>query len=50
MFSSHPFWRNEECAMSSTRRVVKIAERYNKKAYMFYTLLQKQEVEFLSQI
>jgi len=28
--SSHPIWRNEECAMSSTRRVVKIAERYNK--------------------
>jgi len=28
--SSHPFWRNEECAMSSTRRVVKIAERYKK--------------------
>jgi len=31
--SSHPLWRNEECAMSSTRRVVKIAERYNKKIH-----------------
>jgi dihydroorotase len=31
---SHPDWRNNECAMSSTRRVVKIAERYNKQIYM----------------
>jgi len=28
---SHAEWRNVEVAMSSTRRVVKIAERYNKK-------------------
>ena len=28
---SHPEWRNSETAMSSTRRVVKIAERYDKK-------------------
>ena len=33
--SSHSIWRNEECAMSSTRRVVKIAERYNKKNTCF---------------
>ena len=33
--SSHPLWRNEECAMSSTRRVVKIAERYRKKNSCF---------------
>ena len=34
--SSHPFWRNEECAMSSTRRVVKIAERYKKKIHVLH--------------
>ena len=31
---SHPEWRNSETAMSSTRRVVKIAERYNKKIHV----------------
>ena len=25
---THPIWRSEECAISSTRRIVKIAERY----------------------
>jgi len=45
--SSHPFWRNEECAMSSTRRVVKIAERYNKKIHVLH-VTTKEEVEFLS--
>ena len=29
---SHPIWRSEECAISSTRRIVKIAERYKKKS------------------
>jgi len=45
--SSHPIWRNEECAMSSTRRVVKIAERYNKKIHVLH-VTTKEEVEFLS--
>jgi len=45
--SSHPFWRNEECAMSSTRRVVKIAERYKKKIHVLH-VTTKEEVEFLS--
>jgi len=45
--SSHPLWRNEECAMSSTRRVVKIAERYNKKIHVLH-VTTKEEVEFLS--
>jgi len=45
--SSHPMWRNEECAMSSTRRVVKIAERYNKKIHVLH-VTTKEEVEFLS--
>ncbi len=45
--SSHPDWRNEECAMSSTRRVVKIAERYKKKIHVLH-ITTKEEVEFLS--
>tara|TARA_B100001741_G_scaffold313729_1_gene321466 strand:+ start:1903 stop:3210 length:1308 start_codon:yes stop_codon:yes gene_type:complete len=45
---SHAIWRSEECAISSTRRIVKIAERYNKKAHILH-ITTKQEVDFLSQ-
>tara|TARA_B100000579_G_scaffold978_1_gene770 strand:+ start:334 stop:1641 length:1308 start_codon:yes stop_codon:yes gene_type:complete len=45
---SHPVWRSEECAISSTRRIVKIAERYNKKAHILH-VTTKQEIDFLSQ-
>ena len=44
---SHPEWRNVECAMSSTRRVVKIAERYNKKIHVLH-VSTKEEVDFLA--
>ncbi len=44
---SHPEWRNVECAMSSTRRVVKIAERYDKKIHVLH-VTTKEEVDFLS--
>ena len=44
---SHPEWRNVECAMSSTRRVVKIAERYNKKIHILH-VTTKEEVNFLA--
>ncbi len=44
---SHPEWRNVECAMSSTRRVVKIAERYNKKIHILH-VTTKDEVDFLA--
>ena len=44
---SHPVWRNEECAMSSTRRIVKIAIRLNKKAHILH-ITTKEEVDFLS--
>jgi len=44
---SHPDWRNSECAMSSTRRVVKIAERYNKQIHVLH-ITTKEEVEFLA--
>jgi dihydroorotase len=45
---SHPIWRSEECAMSSTRRIVRIAEKYNKKAHVLH-ITTKQEIDFLSQ-
>ena len=45
---SHPVWRNEEVCMSSTRRIVKIAKRLNKKAHILH-VTTKEEVDFLSQ-
>jgi len=45
---THPLWRNDECAISSTRRIVRIAERYKKKAHILH-VTTKQEVDFLSQ-
>jgi dihydroorotase len=44
---SHPEWRNVEVAISSTRRVVKIAERYNKKIHVLH-VTTKEEVDFLA--
>ena len=44
---SHHEWRNVECAISSTRRVVKIAERYNKKIHVLH-VTTKDEVDFLA--
>ncbi len=46
--NSHPIWRSVECAMSSTRRIVRIAEKYNKKAHVLH-ITTKDEVDFLSQ-
>ena len=45
---SHPIWRSEECAISSTRRIVRIAERYKKRAHVLH-ITTKQEIDFLSQ-
>ena len=45
---THPVWRSVECAISSTRRIVKIAERYNKKAHVL-RITTKEEIDFLSQ-
>ncbi len=45
---THPIWRSVECAISSTRRIVKIAERYNKKAHVLH-ITTKEEIDFLSQ-
>jgi dihydroorotase len=44
---SHAEWRNTEVAMSSTRRVVKIAERYNKKIHVLH-VTTREEVDFLA--
>ena len=45
---SHSVWRNEESAISSTRKIVKIAERLNKRAHILH-VTTKEEVDFLSQ-
>ena len=45
---THLLWRNEDCAISSTRRIVKIAERHKKKAHILH-VTTKEEVDFLSQ-
>ena len=45
---SHPIWRSEECAISSTRRIVRIAKLYKKRAHILH-VTTKQEVDFLSQ-
>jgi dihydroorotase len=45
---THPIWRSDECAISSTRRIVRIAERYKKKAHILH-VTTKQEIDFLSQ-
>ena len=44
---SHPEWRNAESAISSTRRVVKIAERYNKQIHVLH-VTTKEEIDFLA--
>ena len=40
---SHPVWRSAECAISSTRRIVRIAERYKKKAHILH-ITTKEEI------
>ena len=45
---THPIWRNEVCAIASTRKIVKIAERYKKKAHILH-VTTRDEVDFLSQ-
>tara|TARA_B100001057_G_scaffold471319_1_gene533530 strand:- start:950 stop:2260 length:1311 start_codon:yes stop_codon:yes gene_type:complete len=45
---SHPIWRSDECAIASTRRIVRIAELHKKKAHILH-VTTKQEVDFLSQ-
>ena len=46
--TSHPIWRNEECALESTKRVVKIAQKYKKKIHILH-VSTKQEIDFFSE-
>ena len=46
--SSHPVWRNEECALESTKRVVRIAQKYKKKIHILH-ISTKQEIDFFSE-
>ncbi len=43
--SSHPIWRNEECALESTKRVVKFAKKYKKNIHILH-VSTKQEIDF----
>jgi len=45
--SSHPIWRNEKCALESTKRVVRIAQKYKKKIHILH-VTTKQEIDFFS--
>ena len=45
---THPIWRNEVSAIASTRKIVKIAERFKKKAHILH-ITTRDEVDFLSQ-
>ena len=49
MFIHTLVWRSEECAISSTRRIVRIAERYNKKAHVLH-ITTKEELIFYHNI
>ena len=45
---THPIWRNEVSAIASTRKIVKIAERFKKKAHILH-VTTRDEVDFLLQ-
>ncbi|MBO6481874.1 MAG: dihydroorotase [Pelagibacteraceae bacterium] len=46
--NSHLIWRNEECAIESTKRVVRIAQKHKKKIHILH-VTTKQEVDFFSE-
>ena len=46
--NSHPVWRNEECALESTKRVVRIAQKYKKKIHILH-ITTKQEIDFFKE-
>tara|TARA_B100000700_G_scaffold113410_1_gene127479 strand:+ start:960 stop:2276 length:1317 start_codon:yes stop_codon:yes gene_type:complete len=46
--TSHPIWRNEECALESTKRVVRIAQKHKKKIHILH-VTTKQEIDFFSE-
>ncbi len=46
--TSHPIWRNEGCALESTKRVVRIAQKYKKKIHILH-VTTKQEIDFFTE-
>ena len=46
--NSHPIWRSEECAISSTRRIVRIAEHFKKKLTYFILQQNKRLIFYLN--
>ncbi|MGD9828723.1 MAG: dihydroorotase [Hyphomicrobiaceae bacterium] len=44
---SHPVWRDDECAMISTRRLVTLAERHRKRVHVLH-VSTAAEMEFLA--
>ena len=45
--SPHPNWRNEDCALESTKRVVRIAQKHKKKIHILH-VTTKQEIDFFA--
>ena len=45
--TSHPVWRNEECALESTKRVVRLAQKHKKKIHILH-VSTKEEIDFFS--
>ncbi len=46
--SSHPIWRDEEVALNSTKRLVRLARETGKRIHILH-ISTKQEIEYLSQ-
>ena len=46
--TSHPIWRNEECALESTKRVVRLAQKHKKKIHILH-VSTKEEIDFFSE-
>lgn len=45
---AHPVWRNEETALSSTKKVIELAKRAGRKIHILHISTQ-EEIEFLAQ-
>ncbi len=46
--ASHPIWRNAECALESTKRVVRLAQKHKKKIHILH-VSTKEEIDFFSE-
>jgi Dihydroorotase and related cyclic amidohydrolases len=45
---THPVWRSAECAISSTRRIVRIANRHKKKAHILHITTKEKLIFYLN--